>query len=107
VLLNFSTPLYSTDIKSSNVGIYSYFFSPLLFSRFTFIQALQPSEHDRSTVLLLFWSNIGILVVVEVEVGFSVVEVVVIVVVVVVVVVVQGWPLHTFLFLEQKLKINL
>lgn len=42
-----------------------------------------------------------------VVVGVVVVVVVVVVgVVVVVVVVVQGWPLHIFLFLEQKLKVN-
>lgn len=84
--------------------MYSYFLIPLLFNLFTFIQALHPSEHDRSIVLLYFWSNIGMLVVVVVVV--VVVGAGVVVVVVVEVVVVQGWPLHIFLFLEQKLKVN-
>jgi len=48
----------------------------------------------------MFWSNIGLLVVVvvisgNVEVGVVIVDGVE-----------QGWPLHIFLFLEQKLKLN-
>lgn len=84
------------DFRSSNVGMYSNFvWLFFLFNWFTFIQALHPSEHDRSTVLLINWSNIGLLVVVVIWA---------VVVVVAAVVVWQGWPLHTFLFLEQKLR---
>jgi len=48
----------------------------------------------------MFWSDIGLLVVVVVVSGNEVVDVVI------VAGVEQGCPLHIFLFLEQKLKLN-
>jgi len=48
----------------------------------------------------MFWSNIGLLVVVVVISGIIVVGVVT------VTGVEHGWPLHIFLFLEQKLKLK-
>lgn len=95
-----SIPLYSIDFRSSNVGMYSNLVKLLLFSWFTFIQALQPSAHSFLVVVLMFWSDIGLLVVVVVISGIVEVGVVI------GVGVEQGWPLHIFLFLEQKLKIN-
>jgi len=48
----------------------------------------------------MFWSDIGLLVVVVVISGIIVVGMVI------ATGVEQGWPLHIFLFLEQKLKLN-
>jgi len=58
----------SIDFRSSNVGMYSSFVRPLLFNLLTFIQALHPSEHVCLLVVLIFWSDIGLLVVVVVVV---------------------------------------
>jgi len=52
--------------------MYSNLVRLLLFNWFTFIQELQPSVHDsRTTVLLICWSDIGLLVVVDVVVVIS------------------------------------